>query len=279
MHILDTHLHLIYQDRFTYGWLDNEPALNRQWTAEDYWAEAEGLGIRRALHMEVDVAETDMLDETSFALSIDPRVVGAIANGRPEHAAFPAYLEQLAALGGVRGMRRLLQFRPPELSQQPLFIENVRRLPDFGFTFDLCVKSHELALAEKLAVACPDVQFVLDHCGNPKVAEKEWETWAQPMARIAALPNVVCKVSGILANVTEGWQVEDLRPYVEHVIALFGWDRVVWGSDHPVVTEFASLTSWVAATRDILAGTSEDEQARLLHRNAERIYRVAPAGA
>ena len=66
----------------------------------------------------------------------------------------------------------------------------------------------------------------------------------------------------------------DLKPYVEHVIRAFGWDRVVWGSDHPVVTLFATLTSWVNATREIIKGASEDEQAKLLHRNAERIYGV-----
>lgn len=274
MRIFDTHLHLIYQDRFTYDWLQGNPKLNRDWSVEAYFAEAEGLGVEQALHMEVDVAEAQMLAETEFMLGVDPRVIGAIANGRPENPDFPAYLEQLDALGKVRSVRRLLQGRPPELSQQPLFIENVKRLPAHGLNFDICVKSHELDLARKLVAAAPDVQFVLDHCGNPKIAAGEWDSWAGPMAEIAALPNVVCKVSGILANVDETWTVDQLRPYVEYVIKRFGWDRVVWGSDHPVVTLFADLTSWVKATREIIAGASEDEQARLLHRNAERIYRT-----
>lgn len=274
MRILDTHLHLVYKDRFSYPWLDGEPALNRQWSAESYFAEATSLGVEAALHMEVDVAENEMLAETAFALGVHPRIAGAIANGRPEHADFATHLERLGELGGVKGVRRLLQFQPPELSQTALFIENVGRLPVFGMTFDLCVKSHELEVARRLAIVCPDVQFVLDHCGNPKIAEKEWATWATPMAEIAALPNVVCKVSGILANVGPDWQVEDLRPYVEHVIDLFGWDRVVWGSDHPVCTLMASTTRWVNATREIIAGASDAEAAKLFHRNAERIYRV-----
>ena len=275
MRILDTHLHLVYQDRFSYPWLAQVPRLDRQWIAEDYFAEAEGLGIEQAIHMEVDVAEADMLGETAFALEVNPRVVAAIANGRPEREDFPAHLDRLAALGGkVKGVRRLLQFQPPELSEQPLFIENVRRLTEHGVTFDICVKSHELEVARKLIDACPGVQFVLDHCGNPKIAEREWESWATPMAAIAAYPNVVCKVSGILANVDDGWSVADLRPYVEHVITLFGWDRVVWGSDHPVVTMHADLSRWVDATIEIIAGASEDEKAKLLHRNAGRVYRI-----
>jgi predicted TIM-barrel fold metal-dependent hydrolase len=274
MRIVDTHLHLIYPETFTYEWLKAEPTLNRQWTVENYWAEAEDLGIEAALHMEVDVAESEMVTESEFALALHGRVIGAIANCRPERSDFPAYLEKLEALGGVKGVRRLLQFRPPELSQQPLFIENLKRLPAHRMTFDICVKSHELEIAERLIPAAPDVQFVLDHCGNPKIGDGEWETWVRRIDAVAANPNVVCKVSGILANVKGNWTVDQLRPYVEHVIGAFGWDRVVWGSDHPVVTLFADLTRWVNATQEIISGCSEDEQAKLLYRNAERIYRL-----
>jgi predicted TIM-barrel fold metal-dependent hydrolase len=275
--ITDTHLHLVYQDRFTYAWLGGAPKLNRQWTVESYFAEAEPLGITEAIHMEVDVAEEQMLAEVDFTLNAHRRVVAAIANGRPEHKGFPAYLDELdERFGGkVKAVRRLLQFHPPELSATPIFVENVKRLNAHNLAFDICVKSHELEVARKLVAACPDVQFVLDHCGNPKIAEKEWDGWAIPLAAIAAMPNVNCKVSGILANVADGWRVDDLRPYVEHVIDTFGWDRVVWGSDHPVVTLFADLTAWVRATREIVAGASIGEQEKLLHRNAARIYRLS----
>jgi len=275
MRILDTHLHLIYQDRFAYPWLAGAPKLDRDWTAESYFAEAEKLGIEAAIHMEVDVSEPEILAETQFMLGVDPRVIAAIANGRPEHGDFPAFLEALDALGGrVKGVRRLLQNQPPELSTTQTFIDNIRRLPAHNLTFDICVKSHELELARRLVAACPDVQFILDHCGNPKIAEGEWDSWAGPLTEIAAFPNVVCKVSGILANVDDTWTVAQIRPYVETVITTFGWHRVVWGSDHPVVTQFASLTAWVNAAREIVSGASMDEQAALFYRNAERIYRI-----
>ena len=83
MRIIDTHLHLIYPDRFSYPWLSGAPAINKPWHVESYWAEAAPLGIEAALHMEVDVAEPQIAAETEFALGLD-RVVGAIANGRPE---------------------------------------------------------------------------------------------------------------------------------------------------------------------------------------------------
>lgn len=274
MRIIDTHLHLVYPDRFSYPWLADVPQLNQAWPVEDYWTEASSLGIDSALHMEVDVAPGDMFAETEFMLEVHPKVAGAIANGRPEDVSFAPYLERLALLRRVKGIRRLLQFQPPELSKSAFFRENLRLLPRYGFCFDVCVKSHELDVAKSLIAACPDVQFILDHCGNPKIGEWEWAPWAGQVLEIAAFPNVVCKVSGILANVTPSWTVDELRPYVEHIIACFGWDRVVWGSDYPVVTLFADLRRWVEATREIIGGCSTDEQAKLLHDNAERVYRL-----
>ena len=271
MRILDTHLHLIYPDRFSYPWLAGAPPLNKAWHAESYWQEARPLGIEAALHMEVDVTEPEIAAESEFVLGLD-RVVGAIASGRPEHSGFQAHLEQMKALGKVKGIRRLLQGQPAELSQTATFIDNIRLLPRYGMTFDICVKSHELMLAPPLIAACPQTQFILDHCGNPKIADGEWESWTTRMERVAELPNVVCKVSGILANVDETWTVDTIRPYVEFVIETFGWDRVVWGSDHPVVTLFADLTKWVEASREIVGGASAAEQEGLFWRNAERVY-------
>ena len=85
---------------------------------------------------------------------------------------------------------------------------------------------------------------------------------------------MVCKVSGIIAYAGSNPTAETLKPYVEHVIESFGWERVVWGSDHPVCTLTANLTKWVGITNELIAGASADEQGRLLRDNARRIYRL-----
>lgn len=276
MKIIDTHLHLIYQDRFSYPWLSGAPAINRQWTAESYFAEADGLGIAGALHMEVDVAETDIEAETRFVTALDPRIIGAIAGGRPESAGFPAQLEMLARIEGVRNIRRILHQSPNELSQTPLFAENLRRLPTYNLGFDLCVRADQLLpVGMPLVEKCPDVQFVLDHCGVPDIAGGGFEPWRDAITEIARLPNIACKISGIIAYGGENPDTALLKPYFEHVIKSFGWDRVVWGSDHPVCTLTANLTKWVGITHELLAGCSDSEKARLLYQNAERIYRIS----
>lgn len=274
MRIVDTHLHLVYMDRFTYPWLADAGSLNRDWHVEAYFAEAEKLGIEAALHMEVDVAEADMEAETRFALGAHPKIAGAIAACRPENADFPAYLERMAAIPGVKAFRRILHTSPNELSQSTPFTENIRRLAGKHVPFDLCVLSKQLPVGRALVAKCPDVQFVLDHCGMPDIASRALEPWRREISAMAELPNVAAKISGIGAYAQPDWTVADLRPFVEHIIEAFGWDRVVFGSDYPVVTLTADLTRWVTALSEIVGGASTDEQAKLFHRNAERLYRL-----
>ena len=274
MRIVDTHLHLIYLDKFSYPWLAEVPALNRQWDAPSYFAEAETLGIEAALHMEVDVPVQEMEDETRFVLDLDPRVVGAISNARPEHVDFPQHLERMAVDRRIKGIRRLLQSDPDELSAGAVFRDNLRRLAPLGLSFDICVRARQLGLARDLAAACPDVQFVLDHCGNPPISSGDIRQWRADIAALAQLPNVAGKISGIVTHARPDWTADDLRPVVEHMLERFGWDRVVWGSDRPVLTRNGTLTKGVEATKVLVAGASTDEQARLFHRNAERIYRI-----
>ena len=274
MPIIDTHLHLVYRDKFSYPWLEDDAALNRQWTAEGYFAEADKLDITSALHMEVDVAEADIEAESRFMSTVHPRVIGAIAAARPESPDFPRQLDALAAIPGVKGLRRILHTSPDELSQSALFGENLRRLSARGLSFDLCVRADQLAVGAALVVRCPDVQFVLDHCGVPDIAGTGLDPWRAQITEIARLPNIACKVSGIIAYAGPNPTAEVLRPYIEHVIECFGWERVVWGSDHPVCTLTANLTQWVRITHEVIAGASAAEQAKLLSGNARRIYRL-----
>ncbi len=274
MDIVDTHLHLVYLDRFSYPWLGGVPALNRDFTLETYRPQAEAAGIAQAIHMEVDVAEADQMRETEFVTALGDPVVAAISSCRPEHADFPAQLEKRAANPKVRGLRRILHTSPDALSQAPLFTENLKRLAALKMSFDICVQARQLPLALKIARACPDVQFILDHCGVPLVKDRAFDPWRADIKALAAAPNLACKISGIVAYADTGWTADDLRPFVEHVIESFGWDRVVWGSDWPVCTLTADLGRWVAATRTIIAGESSANRAKLLNGNARRIYRL-----
>lgn len=276
--IVDTHLHLINKSALTYPWLAGVPALDRDFLYATYEAEARRVGIEAALHMEVDVDPGEMELETSEIRQLAQRpgslLKGAIAACRPEEEGFAAYLERQQADPLVKGFRRVLHVMPDELSEAALFRENIRRLGGSRFTFDLCVLPHQIPKAIALADLVPDLQFVLDHCGVPDIRSGAEHPWRDHMSEVAKRPNVVAKISGVIAYADENWTAQTLRPYVEHTIAAFGWDRVVWGSDWPVCTLGGNLSTWVAATHALIQGCSADERTKLLSANARRIWNL-----
>jgi predicted TIM-barrel fold metal-dependent hydrolase len=277
--IVDTHLHVIDLSALDYPWLAGVEPLNRTWSYDAYALEARRAGIGRTLHMEVDVAPERIEDETVYVRKLADKpgslIAGAIASCRPEDEGFAAYLERQQANPLVKGFRRVLHVVPDELSEQPLFRENLARLAGTGLTFDLCVLPRQLPKAMALADLAPDVQFILDHCGVPDIKGEARQPWAEHVTELAKRPNVTAKISGVVAYADpDTWVAETLRPWVEHTISAFGWDRVVWGSDWPVCTLGGGLLAWVAATRAILDGASANEKQKLLSGNARRMWQL-----
>lgn len=276
--IVDTHLHLIYRSRLAYPWLSAVPPLDADFTYDLYEREARRLGIVSALHMEVDVAPDQIERETDFVADLAAQegklLAGAIASCRPEDPEFAAYLERARSHSFVKGFRRVLHVMPDDLSEGPIFRENIRRLAGSGLTFDLCVLPHQLAKAMALVDLAPDVSFVLDHCGVPDVKGGGFDVWKGPMSEIARRSNVTVKLSGLPAYGTDKWTLEDLKPYFGHVAESFGFARMIWGSDWPVCTLGGGLSTWVGATHALLSGVSLEERSRVLSGNARALWKL-----
>ncbi|MGA8438231.1 MAG: amidohydrolase [Candidatus Sulfotelmatobacter sp.] len=280
MQIVDTHQHLWDPDLFRYSWLNSLPALKRSFQMPDYLEAVKALNVVKSVHLEADVDEPYMLDETRHLLALADQpnnpLEGIVACGRPENEDFKSYLDQIAGHRRLKGIRRVLHTQPDEVGQGATFINNVAALSGYGLSFDLCVLARQLPIAIKLVAKCADVVFILDHCGVPQVKERNLDPWRSYIAEIASFPNVSCKISGLVAYADpQRWTVEDLRPFVEHTIASFGWDRVLFGSDWPVCTLSASYQQWVEALRAITQGAGEVNQRKLFHDNAVRVYRLS----
>jgi predicted TIM-barrel fold metal-dependent hydrolase len=278
MKIIDTHQHLWDLDLFTYSWLDDIPSLQKSFRMEDYLKAGEGVGIQKSVHLEADVDEDYMLDETRHILVLAEQgnpLEGVVARGSPEKTGFADYLDQIAGHPKLKGVRRVLHTQPDTVGDSRLFAENVRLLDAYGLSFDICVLARQLPIAIRLIGNCPKVSFILDHCGNPQVKDQVFDPWRQHILEVSKFPNVVCKVSGILANADlEKWTPEDLRPYTDHVIECFGWDRVMFGSDWPVCTLAASLQKWVETLKLLTNEAGEEKQQKLFYENAARVYRL-----
>ena len=274
---VDTHQHLWDLRQLPYSWCAGIPALNRSFLLNDYLEAAKDTGIEKTIFVECDVDAPHALAEAQHVQMLsesNPLIAGIVAAARPERGDFPSQLDALLSLKKLRGIRRVLHIVPDATSQPLLFAENVRRLAPHQLTFDLCVLARQLPLGIALAKKCPDVQFILDHCGVPDVKGKAFEPWCAHIKELAMLPNVACKISGLVAYAGENWTVDDLRPWVKHVIDCFGWNRVVWGGDWPVCNLTASLKRWVEAADALFSRVSQAERDALFYRDAEVIYRV-----
>lgn len=279
MDIVDTHQHLWDLDLFRYSWLASVPALNRSYRTSDYLEATCGLNVLKSIHVEADVDETFMLAETQHLLTVadqpDDPLAALVAGGRPEHDDFKSYLDKIVGNDKVKGIRRVLHSQPDDVGQGATFIKNIKSLADYGLSFDICVLARQLPIAIRLVSNCPDVTFILDHCGVPQVIEKNLDPWRAHMSEMAKFPNVSCKISGLIAYADPSkWTAEDLRPYVEHAIDSFGWDRVLFGSDWPVCTLAASYRQWVEALESITRGADPTNRRKLFYDNAVRVYRL-----
>jgi predicted TIM-barrel fold metal-dependent hydrolase len=280
MRIVDTHQHLWDMDLFSFSWCKDIPRLNRSFRMEDYIETIRGVDIEKSVHLEADVDEPYMLDETRYILALakaaDNPLQGVVACGRPEKDGFHRYLDRIAGHPALKGIRRVLHTQPDDLAQGERFIENVSILPSYGLSFDICVLARQLPVAINLVRSCPHVSFILDHCGVPQVKEKVLDPWRRHIQEISGFPNVSCKISGLVAYADpEKWTPDDLRPYVEHTIECFGWDRVMFGSDWPVCTQSATLKQWVETLLAFTQNASETERNKLFYGNATRVYRLA----
>lgn len=278
MDFIDTHMHLIYRDRLGYGWTAGIPALaSGDFTLSDHAALTATKGIAGAVFMEAGVDDADYQTEVRFVSGLVGQhgLLGQIASCRPEQdQGFDAWLEECAHLN-VRGFRRILHVVPDELSQTTTFRRNLRSIGAKGLAFDMCFLARQLPLAMDLAYACPDQMLVLDHCGVPDIAGGAFADWAANITALSALPHVQCKLSGISAYCAPGTASADLlRPWVDHVIQSFGPDRVLWGSDWPVVNLGLGLTDWIDVSHALIADLSMAEQSAIASQTAKRVYRL-----
>ena len=277
--IFDTHLHLLYQNEFHYDWCADLPALNQDFKIEEYQELIKDHGIGGSLFMEVDVREEEISAEAAYFSDLtekdDNPIAGVIAACRPENKNFEELLE-LTLTDSVCALRRVLHTMPDEMSQTSLFRKNIRTLAQHSLPFDLCFLERQLPLAYELVQACPDNQFVLDHCGVSTIDKESFPIWKSALEKLATLPNVTCKMSGIIAYCPspEEATLDTLRPWMETTVETFGADRVVLGTDWPVCNLTQGLPAWLTIARTFFSSYSDDEQHAIFHRNAESIYNI-----
>ena len=292
--IVDAHVHLWDPARLPIPWLAGAPALNRRYAVEELRAalaepwkgqeNAATVQVACMVYVEVDASPEASIAEVELVgawAREEPRIRAIVAHAPVEQGGDvvrPHIESLLAASPLVRGMRRNIQDEADAgFSLQPSVIESISMLGTYGLSFDLCVRAWQLPAVTELVRRCPGTHFILDHMGKPPIRDGVvgLDPWRDNLAHLAELPNVVCKVSGIVteANV-ENWNPDDLRPYITHTLAVFGPERVLFGGDWPVLTLASSYARWVTTLDELTASLSLAQRQALWAGNASTTYRL-----
>lgn len=278
--IIDTHVHLYDTRRLSYPWLEEVPKINGPHLLADFDRARGDVAVDRIVFVEVAVGSQQYLEEAAFVSELaasDTRLQGMVAHLPVETGAgVAADLDRLAAHGTLRGVRRLIEVeRDPTVCLEPAFVEGVRAVGGCGLTFDICIKHWAMPFAIELVRRCPEVPFVLDHIGKPGIRLGLREPWWSALRELAALPNVVCKLSGVITEADHAqWKPDDVKPYVAHAIDCFGAGRVMYGSDWPVSDLTHPYPEWVRILDEVLAGCSEADRRSVFRDTATRVYRL-----
>lgn len=287
--IVDAHVHFWDPATLHYPWLDEIPSLDRAFLPSAYRGAAGEIPISRMIFVEANCRVDEAAREVAW--------VERLAEAEPRIAGIVAFADLTAGLGAgdsglgaggsglgrsldvlaqsplVKGIRQNIQGQPAGFCVQRAFVDGVREVRRRGLTFDLCATHDQLGDVVQLVRQCPDTRFVLDHCGKPTIRDQRTEPWRKDMAALAARGNVSCKLSGLLTEAApEGWSDDDLLPYANRVVEVFGTDRVMYGSDWPVLTLAGSYCDWYGFTERLTAAWSAGERSRFYEGNAARVY-------
>lgn len=279
---VDSHVHFWNPDAIDYPWLAGAPAISRPTFPADLDAARGELAYELAgiVFVEADCLPAHALREAEWVTSLaaeDSRIRGIVAHARLQRG--EAVREELAALQKlplVKSIRRLIQSEPLGFSTGADFVRGVQLLPEYGFSFDLCIFHSQLGDVLELVERCPDVSFILDHMGKPGIEAGLTEPWKSQIRELAQRPDIHCKLSGVVTEADKAnWTADQVRPYMEHILDCFGPARVVFGSDWPVVNLAADYRRWFALATETISAYSPAEQQMILHDNAVRFYRLS----
>ena len=271
---IDAHQHFWKPDRGDYGWLtpDLKP-LYRDYTPDDLEPLLEEGGIART----VLVQAAPTTDETRFMLDLasDCSFIAGVVGwvDMDDVASAETTLAEFAEHPKFVGIRPMIQdLADPAWITRPELGPVVEYMVATGVRFDALVKPVHLPYLLEFLERYPDLRCVIDHGAKPDIASNAWSPWADDILTIARGTNACCKLSGLLTEAAPNQSVADIAPYVDHLLAAFGSERLMWGSDWPVLNLAGSYRRWRTDSEALLSSLPADEQARVFGGNAIDFY-------
>lgn len=270
--MVDTHFHLWRRAEANQTGILTAPYLERDVRWDQFVSAWEGLPIQQAVNVQINDFVDGTVEARWVAAEADPEhFTGMIAWAQLESPDVGAELERLRTIPAVRGVRRSCQIEAdPEFCLRPEYVRGVRLLGELGLVCDMCVRLEQVCALPGLVRSCPETTVVLEHLGKPDLAQLPLPYWLRAIEELAALPNAAAKLSVVVHTADDPpLTVDAAAPFVHHLLACFGAERLMFGSNWPVSTAVIDYRGWV----DLVQELAGDDQ-RIWSATARRIYQL-----
>lgn len=273
---IDAHVHFWRYDAAEYGWIDDSHArLRRDFLPADAAVEMRAAGFERC----VAVQARQTLDETRWLLALAdqyPFIAGVVGWVDLQATDVDAQIGTFAAHPRLVGIRYIVQAEPAGFLSRPALRRGIARLEHFGLAYDILVYARQLPAAIDFAAAFPAGRFVLDHLGKPDIRSGGFDAWRRDLDRLAVLPNVCAKLSGLVTEADWAtWTPAALMAYVHAALDAFGADRLMIGSDWPVCTVAGTYRDVMDVVTTALDGRTAAEREAVLGGTARRFWNLS----
>jgi L-fuconolactonase len=270
---IDSHQHFWQLSRGDYSWLTPELGLiHRDFSADDL----RPILQRHQIDATIIVQAAPTISETEFMLDIARRtdfVKGVVGWADLEAKDAPEKIDRLSQRDHLVGLRPMIQDIPdPDWMLRPALEPAIAEMERGSLRFDALLKPPHLAPFRKFLRKYPNLPIIVDHGAKPEIRSEGFAAWAPAMREIARDERVFCKISGLVTEAKSDWQTDDLRSYIDHLVASFGPGRLMWGSDWPVVNLAGGYDRWMEASVACLSALSGDERAAIFGGTAARFY-------
>lgn len=271
--IIDCHQHFWKRARGDYGWLSEDlGVIYADFAPEDLKPQLADCGVAKTIA--VQAAAT--IEETQFMLSLADEndfIAGVVGWVDLEPASAADNIAMLAAHPKLKGIRPMIQdIDDPAWIADPDLAPGIEALVEHELRFDALVHTRHIDSLLTMMARHPDLPVVIDHGAKPPLASGDISAWREKIALVAEATNAYCKVSGLVTEADVGVNIDDIRPVFDHLYEHFGADRLMWGSDWPVVKLRMEYADWMAMTRTLLSELPADEQRDIAGDNASRFY-------
>ena len=278
---VDAHHHVWDLDVRDQPWItgDAMAPIRRSFGIDDLAGKAAAAGVAATIVVQTvaEIGETEELLDLAQATPLVAGVVGYVDLAAPDVGEQLDRLQERPSGGWLAGIRNLVQDEPdPGWLVRPAVVAGLREVARRDLVYDLLIRPHQLDAALATVTQVPDGRYVLDHLAKPPVAAEGWEPWGSRLAALATRGNVAAKISGLVTEASwDCWSTSDLRPFVDHALAAFGPERLLFGSDWPVCTLAAPYCRVVAAAEELVDGLSASERAAVMGGTAATVYGLA----